>query len=238
LASPDYQLPVIDKAYRQLAGMFISYRADYAERSDVQRQLDQLFGKIKIAHQTLRDSLKRRDYDLLLSAATVHPPRTPGVEGAARKHQIYKPPKPNNPEPRLDRGETSIPVRESKLPARKPIPIPELQMPVAPRGGSNAGTERGQWDGSRLASTPPGTSGPLTRPPAVLSPEEVSRLKKGSNNDQQALHFYRQGRLRFERREMDAAAHLFRQAVKLDDTQPHYHFYLGIVLSIQANARH
>jgi Flp pilus assembly protein TadD len=110
-------------------------------------------------------------------------------------------------------------------------------MPVAPKNASAARIERSQWEGSRPAQ-PPRASGPLTRPPAVLSPEEVSRLQKPTNKDQQALHFYRQGRMRLERRELDAATHLFREAVRLDPSQSHYHFYLAMVLTIQAHARH
>jgi Flp pilus assembly protein TadD len=80
----------------------------------------------------------------------------------------------------------------------------------------------------------------MTRPPAVLSPEEASRLRDPGNGSrvEQALHFYRQGRARFERRELDAAEHLFREAVRLDPSQSQYHFNLAIVLSIRAHARH
>src|SRR5262249_48320758 len=113
----------------------------------------------------------------------------------------------------------------------------ELQMPVAPKDDPRPRIERAQWDGSGLVPTPR-PPGPLTRPPAVLSPDEASRLQQSTNKDQQALHFYRQGRARLERRELDAATHLFREAVRLDPSQAYYHFYLGMVLSIQAHARH
>jgi curved DNA-binding protein CbpA len=245
--------PGIDRAYEQLAAMFTSHRTDYADRADVQRQIDELFGKIKTAHQTLKDPLKRREYDWQSSAR-----RMPGSGGNGRSSQpssrsaapntavpipatipATTSTKPDNRESIIERGHASdSPGRGAQLPPRKPIPIPELQMPVAPKTEGRGRIERGQWDGSGLTPTPPRASGPLTRPPAVLSPEEVSRLQKPANKDQQALHFYRQGRLRLERRELDAATHLFREAVRLDPSQSHYHFYLATVLSIQAHARH
>lgn len=207
----------INKAFHQLEAMFQSYRADYPDSADVQRQLDELFGKIKTAHQTLGDPLKRREYDRLPGSAPAplhgYPPNTESI---------------------IERGQASLlPRRGMQLPPRKPITIAEIEMRAAP--GSDSG--RGQPDGSHPPPLPPRFVGPATRPPAVLSPEEASRLQTPANKEQQALHFYRQGRMRFERRELDAAAHLFREAVRLDPTQSHYHFYLAIVLTIQARAR-
>ena len=142
------------------------------------------------------------------------------------------------PEPVIERGQSSVSRSNvEKTPFRKPIPIPEIQMPAAPKNGG-VRIERGQWESPGLAPPPPRPSGPLTRPPAVLSPEEASRFEAGANKEDQALHFYRQGRIRFERHELDAAAHLFRAAVRLDPTKSSYHFYLAVALSIRANARY
>ena len=111
-------------------------------------------------------------------------------------------------------------------------------MAAPPRNGGSPIIERGQWERPGLAPAASRLSGPLTRPPAVLSPEEASRFEAGANKEDQALHFYRQGRMRFDRHELDAAAHLFRAAVKLDPTKSSYHFYLAAALSIRANARY
>ena len=111
-------------------------------------------------------------------------------------------------------------------------------MPIAPPNHNNALIERGQPDTTRQTPAPSRPAAPMTRPPAVLTPEERARLKKPDNNDEQALHFYRQGLVRFERRELDSATHLFREAVRLDPSQSFYHYYLGVVLSIQSHARH
>jgi tetratricopeptide (TPR) repeat protein len=213
-------MTAINKALHQLEAMFQSHRADYADSVDVQRQLDELFGKIKTAHQTLSDPLNRREYDRL--------------SGMAPAPVLRSPP---NVESIIERGQASASPRSGmQLPPRKPILIPEIKMRAAP--GSTGGVEQGQPEGSLPPPMPPRYSGPLTRPPAVLSPEETARLQTTENKDQRALRFYRQGRVRLERRELDAAAHLFREAVRLDPSQSHYHFYLAIVLTIQARARH
>jgi hypothetical protein len=146
------------------------------------------------------------------------------------------------PEPIIERGQATISRdRPLQVPARKAIPIPEIQMPVAPKNGNGAAIERGGAETTRRMPPMPqrGNTGPLTRPPAVLSPEEVARLKNAPTNPvEQALHCYRQGRARLERREIDIAEHLFREAVRLDASQPDYHYQLAVILSIRAQARH
>jgi len=160
-----------------------------------------------------------------------------------------RPPAASIPEAIIERGQSSTTARNStpppssgqrvsQPPPRVPIRIPEIKMPVAPKNGTAAYVERGLPE-PRSMPRPPGASGPLTRPPAVLSPEEAARLKNAgpATLAEQALHFYRQGRARYERRELDAAEHLLREAVRLDPTQSHYHFHLAVVLTIRAQAR-
>jgi uncharacterized protein DUF4388/DnaJ-like protein len=331
----------VNRAYQQLEAMFESHRSEYADRADVQRQLEELFGKIRAAHQILGDPSARREYDRPPGAPpsnhsipdtgqaatgesgrfgsadrsninTQLPPRTPikipklkmpvapnGNAGRIERGQPAPRPGPGSRESIFERGQASDPgngktqlpprtpikfpelkmpaappndnsVRiefdrpaatpgplgpgnreliiefgqasdsgetKTQLPPRTPIKIPELKMPIAPPDDKTAGIERGQPDTTRRAPAPPRPAAPMTRPPAVLTPEERARLKKPDNNDEQALHSYRQGLVRYERRELDAATHLFREAVRLDPSQSHYHFYLGLVLSIQSHAR-
>lgn len=261
----------INRAYEGLEAMFASHRAEYPNRADVQSQLDELFARIKTAHQTLRDPLKRRAYDRPSGPAMPRSVSGTPRSAAARDNDSFgqsstgrasgpalsrkpvpipvkiplptpplasDPMKPANAAPIIERGQASEGRgREAHLPPRKPIPIPDLQMPVAPGGDSGARIERGQWEGPRSHSTP-SLATPVTPPRAALKPESVSRLTKTTNDEEQALHFYRQGRMRFERRELEAATHLFREAARLDATKSHHHFYLAVALSIQANARH
>lgn len=300
-------MAAVNRAYQQLETMFESHRAVYADSADVQRQLEEVFSKIKAAHQILGDPAARREYDRPPGTPPAPPPST-----AAERSNLQKPvpipvtippgpprpasdkpiservqtsdsrnsvtqlpprtpikipelrmpvtppndkaprlergrpaarpesPGPPSPEPIIERGQASDLGNSSKtqLPPRTPITIPELKMPIAPPNHNTARIERGQPDTTRQTPAPSRPAAPMTRPPAVLTPEERARLKKPDNNDEQALHFYRQGLVRFERRELDAATHLFREAVRLDPSQSFYHYYLGVVLSIQSHARH
>ena len=256
----------INRAYEGLEAMFASHRAEYPNRADVQSQLDELFAKIKTAHHTLRDPLKRREYDRPSAAprssaagddfssqhSTGKALRSPSLPKPVPIPFKFPPPapllasdpvKPTNAEPIIERGQAAAGRgSEAPLPPRRPIPIPELHTPVAPEGGRDAGVERGQWQGPRSYSTPPAT--PITPPLAVpitpprdIRPDIGQPFANTASNEEQALHFYRQGRMRFERRELDAATHLFREAVRLDPTKSHHHFYLAVVLAIQSNAR-
>lgn len=65
-----------------------------------------------------------------------------------------------------------------------------------------------------------------TKPPVVIN------LKKA------AAEKYNQGRARYEGRDFHAAAHLLREAVKLDTTRAEYHYYLASTLAILSQARH
>jgi Flp pilus assembly protein TadD len=52
-----------------------------------------------------------------------------------------------------------------------------------------------------------------------------------------AEEHYRRGRAHFDRKDFHSAAHLFREAVNLDATQGHYHYFLGVTLSVLSQAR-
>jgi tetratricopeptide (TPR) repeat protein len=255
----------INAAFEQLTEMFQAHRRENPDRADLLRLIDELFNKIKLAHDTLSDPFKRRDYDRPVGATP--PPFDPRLServawpddsrpraqavtpGAPRKpvpipFNIPTPvaPKPvARPEPVIERNQaTASKDRTLQMPARKAIPIPEIQMPVAPKNGNGAIERGGAETTRRNPPLPPRpNTGPLTRPPAVLSPEEVARLRNApTNNVEQALHCYRQGKARLERREIDIAEHLFREAVRLDASQPDYHYQLAVILAIRAQARH
>ncbi|HEX5735907.1 MAG TPA: DUF4388 domain-containing protein [Blastocatellia bacterium] len=72
-------------------------------------------------------------------------------------------------------------------------------------------------------------SAPL--PPVAAAVVAETRQPAISQTPAQAAeHNYQQGRARYDRKEYHAAVHLLREAIKLDPTQPHYHFHLGIAL--------
>ncbi|MGA9770057.1 MAG: DUF4388 domain-containing protein [Blastocatellia bacterium] len=87
------------------------------------------------------------------------------------------------------------------------------------------------------ATARPSHSQPVSQPilaqPILRSkPPAVINLKKAASDK------YIQGRARFERRDFHAAAHLLREAVKLDSSRPEYHYYLASTLSVLSQARH
>lgn len=73
------------------------------------------------------------------------------------------------------------------------------------------------------------SSAPL--PPLAAAVVTEARPSTNSQNTAQtAEQLYQQGRARYDRKEYHAAVHLLREAIKLDPSQPHYHFHLGIAL--------
>jgi tetratricopeptide (TPR) repeat protein len=73
----------------------------------------------------------------------------------------------------------------------------------------------------------------------VALPQPVQPMKPQIINlPQQAAQRFQQGRSRYDQKDVHAAEHLFREAVRLDPSQPHYHYHLAITLMILSQARH
>lgn len=83
-----------------------------------------------------------------------------------------------------------------------------------------------------LSSAPPDKtpSAPLPPVQAAVVVQEPRPQPGSQTPAQTAEQFYNQGRARYDRKEYHAAVHLLREAVKMDASQPHYHFHLGIAL--------
>lgn len=75
---------------------------------------------------------------------------------------------------------------------------------------------------------------PIT-PPQGPAPNKAPQL---NNPTEAAEYYYKLGRARYEQRDCHAAVQLLREAVKLDASRPHYHYFLGIALSVVSQARH
>jgi tetratricopeptide (TPR) repeat protein len=76
--------------------------------------------------------------------------------------------------------------------------------------------------------------------PSVRRVPEAALIKKEPNYDPISLaaENYRRGRGRFDRNDFHGAVHFFREAAKLDPSKSHHHYYLGVTLSVLAQARH
>jgi tetratricopeptide (TPR) repeat protein len=115
-----------------------------------------------------------------------------------------------------------------------PATMPQLPTkPVIERGGAEttAGHSRrippinsSSSTGLDLDPTPGAYSSGLKRP-AHLSPELAAEEQ------------YRRGRAHYDRKDFHSAAHLFREAVNLDPRRGHYHYFLGVTLSLLSQAR-
>jgi curved DNA-binding protein CbpA len=82
-------------------------------------------------------------------------------------------------------------------------------------------------------SSAPSDKTPSAPLPSVAAAAVVAEAhpQAGSQTPAQtAEQYYNQGRQRYDRKEYHAAVHLLREAVKMDASQPHYHFHLGIAL--------
>jgi tetratricopeptide (TPR) repeat protein len=84
-------------------------------------------------------------------------------------------------------------------------------------------------DESSIAPPDNGHSDPLPTLQAAIV-QEPRPQATSQTPAQTAEQLYNQGRARFDRKEYHAAVHLLREAIRLDATQPHYHFHLGLAL--------
>ena len=117
-----------------------------------------------------------------------------------------------------------------------PATLPQRPMPVIERGGPEAIRPARRLPGS-AAGTPGSTPSrglDVDPSPGVYSTGmRGGVLKPGLRAEEQ----YRRGRAHFERKDFHSAAHLFREAVTLDPGQGHYHYFLGVTLSVLSQAR-
>lgn len=228
----------VTRAFDDLQRMFNSYRSLSSDSKVLHAKLDALFARVAEAYETLSDPARRWAYDKTAAMASANSSASgslatdQGLQSAAndRASSTSTPQPPDSTcrvftfssmiergEPQARTSATNPPsesslVTATKLPARAPIPglgLSPIETPVAP----------------------PGTS--LTGPEASSAPDQPQWVTAS----QTALRNYTQGRTRYEQKDVNAAHHLFREACRLDPSQPHYHFYLAMTLIILSQAR-
>jgi len=159
----------------------------------------------------------------------------------------------------IERGATPSPSRTiPELTATPIVPLPRaatggLQAPtrVPIQGLASAPIEpaprpdQADVTPPRRAPIPNLESAPIESPagPAGIKlperePSHQPDQPQWVTASQTALRNYNQGRTRYEQKDVNAAHHLFREACRLDPSQPHYHFYLAMTLIILSHARH
>ena len=114
-----------------------------------------------------------------------------------------------------------------------PATMPQMPKPVIERGEAEAPKAKyrrvppinsSASTGLEVDPTPGAYTSGLKRP-GHLSPELAAEEQ------------YRRGRAHYDRKDFHSAAHLFREAVNLDPRRGHYHYFLGVTLSILSQAR-
>jgi curved DNA-binding protein CbpA len=202
----------INAAYERLRGMFNSYRSSVPHHEELTAKLDALFNRIKQAHETLSDIQRRRVYDIPAGKQTSEQfVIERGLPEVTRSTPPWRDP--------LDGGGKELLDKElgGKSP---PAKSPPAKSPSAEESRPQA----------RAAAA--GTGPAVFAPPAP----EVKRLA-GFEAERVADQNFQQGRTYFERRDLHAAVHMFREAVRLNDKRGDYHFQLGITLFILSQAR-
>jgi len=111
------------------------------------------------------------------------------------------------------------------MPATQQAPAMEIERGRGPANASNSSRPPAVAPPPRPATTPPASGG-------LVGPASESR-----NPYQSAEELYRRGRAAFARSDLQAAAHLLRQAVNLDPNLSTYHYQLGMTLFILSQAR-
>jgi tetratricopeptide (TPR) repeat protein len=129
--------------------------------------------------------------------------------GSPEKRRLYDmPPKQQSPVMEIERGTGSV---TGPIGARTTPPPPARPSPAA------------------------SPSRPLPGGPPLASPNPTPVDNR--NPIEAAADLYRRGRGAFARSDLQAAAHLLRQAVNLDPQQSTYHYQLGMTLFILSQAR-
>lgn len=233
----------VTRAFDELQRMFNSYRSLSSDNKELHGKLDALFAKVADAYETLSDPARRWAYDKTTAMASSNsqaaaPPVNDrdGVQGgsygrASSENALNPAPSALSGAPMIERGEpqfrpgpaSSVAADSSPGPSR--LTTAELQPPRrAPIPGLGSAP-------IETPSAPPGTK------LAGTQSDQLPDQPQWVTASQTALRNYTQGRTRYEQKDVNAAHHLFREACRLDPSQPHYHFYLAMTLIILSKAR-
>lgn len=231
----------VTRAFDELQRMFNSYRSLSSDNKELHGKLDALFAKVADAYETLSDPAKRWAYDKTMAMASgSRPPELPFDDRARRPSgdngQASSESDSNHGASSLgiasiiERGEPQLrDVRTSSVSGdsggqSRPTTA-ELQPP-----------RRAPIPGLGSASIEISSAPPAARPNGAQS-DSLPDQPQWVTASQTALRNYTQGRTRYEQKDVNAAHHLFREACRLDPSQPHYHFYLAMTLIILSKAR-
>jgi tetratricopeptide (TPR) repeat protein len=144
--------------------------------------------------------------------------------GNPEKRRLYDmPPKQQAPAIEIERGSGA----RAASPGAPPSPVPTVNLPPNSR----------PLPVPPIPANLPPNSRPLPVPPITAGLPGAGPAVERRNPYETAEELYKRGRSCFARSDLQAAAHLLRQAVTLDPNRSSYHYQLGMTLFILSQAR-
>jgi tetratricopeptide (TPR) repeat protein len=202
----------ITESYQEMVALYGGYKTRWPEDEELQSRITELMSRIERAYETLGDVERRRVYDLPM--AKEQPRQATKTEQpdkiAARPLQMTIN-EPGRPAPRTIVPQTGAPFQQENDTCE-----PDRKKPSPPIGPSLARKNK---------RSPAGSDGADVFKPDLRNPFEA------------AEEYCKRGRALYERMDLHTAAHLFREAIKLDPNRASYHYQLGLVLSTLSQAR-
>jgi len=200
----------ITESYEETVALYGGYKTRWSGDVELQSKITDLMSKIKRAYETLGDVERRRVYDL--PSAKEQPRRTKATEA---------PGKPG-PRPRQERADA-----QGDRPPRKEAP----QTAIEP-GDISSLPDR------KKPSPPPASSLSRKTRRSLGNTDGNEEFKPDLRNPYEAAEeYYKRGRALYERMDLHTAAHLLKEAIKLDPNRSSYYYQLGLVLSTLSQAR-
>jgi tetratricopeptide (TPR) repeat protein len=202
----------ITESYEEMVTLYGGYKTRWPEDTELQSKITELMSRIKQAYETIGDARRRRVYDL------------PMAKEQPRQITKTEPPKKIGPQPlqaKTDEPGQPAPRTVATQTASPFEPVNETGMP------------------DRKKPSPPiASSLPRKSKRSPASPGGAEDFKPDLRNPYEAAEEYcKRGRALYERMDLHTAAHLFREAIKLDPNRATYHYQLGLVLSTLSQAR-
>jgi tetratricopeptide (TPR) repeat protein len=210
------------------------------EERFLKRVIDEINAKIRIA--ATADYYQILGVDKLASNGSI----TKAYERIARINDSHKSRWPHNSELQSQISSLMVVVNKAyetlgtpekrriyDMPPKQQTPVMEIE-----RGsGSVTGSIGGRTSAPPPVRPSPGASSsrPLPGGPPLVPPAPSPADNR--NPIEAAADLFRRGRGAFARSDLQAAAHLLRQAVNLDPQQSTYHYQLGMTLFILSQAR-
>jgi len=201
----------ITESYEEMVALYGGYKTRWPEDVDLQSKITELMSKVKRAYETLGDVERRRVYDL------------PSAKEQGRQGRNTEAPGRPNPRPLKVKGD-----EPGEQPLRKEAPPTTTVQP----GDFGSALDR------QKPSQPPASNLHRKSKRSLANTNGAEDFKPDLRNPYEAAEeYYKRGRALYERMDLHTAAHVLKEAIKLDPNRSSYYYQLGLVLSTLSQAR-